>query len=136
MFSPDFADDLRYAVSWGILPLGFICLFASIGNIWLWKEDKPKDEKFFFITGIFFGWVGTCLGRTLFLLNDGGAILNRTEHLLTAFNLCFVFTAGVFYCRALTQHYKRDLWRWALFGSLALSAIMYVYRLFWHGDAS
>jgi len=124
-----FASNLKFAMSWGALALGLMVLAISIGILWEWKETKPKDEKFWFCCGIFFHWLATIDARALSLMVDAGAIMERTEHFLTAFNTIFVVTAGAFYFRALSHHWKPDLWKWVMGGIIGLIMIMYVYRV-------
>jgi len=124
-----FADDLKFAMSWGALVLGFIVLITALCILWEWKETKPKDQKFFLCFGIFFHWLATVVSRALSLLVDSGSILARTEHMLTAINLIFVITAGTFYFKALVHHWKPNLWRYVLSGIVGLIFIAYVYRI-------
>ena len=124
-----FADDLKFSMSWGALFLGIVVLIVSVGILWEWKDTKPKDEKFWFCCGILFHWWATVNARALSLLVDSGCILERTEHMLTAFNIVFVIIAGTFYFRALVNHWKPNLWKWLLGATIGIIFMTYVYRV-------
>ena len=124
-----FASNLKFALSWGSLVQGLFIIALAIGILWEWKQDNPKGEKFWFCCGILFHWLATVNARTLSLLTDSNAILNRTEHFLTSFNIIFVIVAGGFYFKALSHHWKPDLWKWVSGGVVAFIFLMYVYRV-------
>jgi hypothetical protein len=124
-----FASNLTFSLSWGAIIQGLLIVALAIGILWEWKQDVPKGEKFWFCCGIFFHWVATVNGRGLFLLSDSQAILKRTEHFLTSFNIILVIVAGVFYFRALSNHWKPNLWKYVVGGIVGFIMLMYLYRV-------
>jgi len=126
----EFSTSLRFAFGATDLILGLMILFFAIGTIWMWKDDKPKGERFLLIMGIFFHWLATVNGRSIDLLKESGTILLRHAHFLTTVNLVLVFIAGIFYARGLTQHVWPNYWKWAMaylisFAFMAFSIMMY-----------
>lgn len=124
----DLAFNLRFAFSSADLLLSLQVLFMAIGTIWLFKDDKPKGERFHFIMGIFFHWIATMLGRTIDILREDGLILVRTAHMLTSINLVFVFIAGTFYTKALSGHTYPNYWKYSAYILVAYALIVFSLR--------
>jgi len=124
-FTNAFAEDLRFSFSVTNLLLGFIVLFFASGTIFMWITDKPKSERFWFISGIACHWSATVIARIIDLMRENGGMLVRNAHLLTTFNMCLVFAAGIFYIRALSQHIWPNLWRNMMYALMGLSLLLY-----------
>jgi len=127
-FSSDFLSNIRFSYNLTNILLWLEVIIFTIGTIWQWKEDKPKSERFWFITGVFFSSSAILLGRNIDILREGGAILVRNAHLIATLNQSLIFIAGIFYVRALTQHWVKNLWVWTLFGLLAFSVVVYILK--------
>ena len=127
----DFSANLRFSFGVTDLILGIMIVFMAFGTLWLWKEDKPKSERFYFIFGVWFHWLATINSRVIDLLRESGSILIRHAHLMTTINLVLVFIAGIFYTRALSQHAWPNYWKWSLailisFAFASFSVSMYM----------
>lgn len=120
-----FSEDFRMSMTWSLLGMGLYCLILSFFIIWEWRETKPRDEKFWFVTGIFLQWFASVNYRVLFLLKDAHYISPQNFDLAIGYNMIFSFVASIFWIRAMTQHRKKNLWKFA--AALALLSTICIY---------
>lgn len=125
----NFASDIRFTYNITNTAEWVCALFFTIGTVWMFKDDKPASERLFFAIGIFFVAVAVIIGRNIDMMREGKAILVRSAHLLTTFNMSFIFLSGILFIRALTQHWIKDFWKYSLYGLLGLSAIVFTLRV-------